>query len=101
MQSVEGLFPERAVLRDPVGGRAEWSGIEATVVNAPFTAPLQEPGLFEDLQVFRDRGQRDVEGFRELGDASFSEREAGEDRAARRIRERREGLIEGGRIVNH
>lgn len=101
MQSVEALLPEHAVLRDPVGGRAERSGIEATVVKAPFAAPLQEPRLFEDLHVLRDRGQRDVEGFRELGDASFSEREAGEDGAARRIRERPESLIEGGGIVNH
>jgi hypothetical protein len=101
VQSVEALLPEHAVLRDPVGGRAERSGLEAAVVDASLAAPLEEPGFLEHPEVLRDRRQGDIKGLRELGDAGFPEREPREDGATRRIRERREGAIEGARIVNH
>jgi hypothetical protein len=101
VQSVEALLPEHAVLRDPVGGRAERSGVEAAVVDTPLAAPLEEPGVLEHPEVLRDRRQGDIERLREVGDAGFSEREAREDGAARRIRERRERAIEGAGIVNH
>lgn len=90
MQSVEAPLPEGAVLRDPVGSRAERLGVEAAVVDASFAAPLEQPGFFENLQVPRDSGQRDVKGIGEIGDARFPESEAAEDRTPGRVRERRE-----------
>jgi hypothetical protein len=101
VQSVQALFPERAVLRDPVGGRAERLGVEAAVMDASFAAPLEEPGFFENLQVPRDGGQRDVERLRKIGHADLTEREASKDGAPGRICERGEGSVERGGIVNH
>jgi hypothetical protein len=94
VQSVEGLFPERAMLRDPVGGGGERFRIEATAVDASFASALQETGVFENSQVFRDGGQRHIEGLREVGDAGFSKREASEDGAPRRVGESRERSVE-------
>jgi hypothetical protein len=96
VQSVEALFPERSVLRDPVGGRAERFGVEAAVVDAALAAPLEEPGVLENFQVPGNRGQRNVERPRELGDVGFPEREAGEDGAASRIRQGRKRSVERG-----
>ena len=62
----------------------------------------KEPGALEDAKVFRDRIERDVEGFGEIGDPRFAERQASEDEATRRIGDRRQGVIEPRRLMlNH
>jgi len=101
VKPVESLLPEGAVLRDPVGGRAERLGVEAAVMDASFAAPLEQPGFFENFQVSRNRGKRDIEGFREIGHADLAEREASKYGAPGRICERGEGSVERGGIVNH
>jgi len=101
VEAVEALFPERAVLRDPVGGRRQRLRIEATVVDATLAALLDEPGVLEDFQVLRYGGQRHVERRREIRDARFPERESREDGAARRVREGGKRPIERAGIVNH
>jgi len=73
---------------DPVGGGREGLWIEAAVVNAPIAAALHEPGLFQDFQVLRDRGERHVERLREVRDARLAESEPREDGAPRRVGER-------------
>jgi len=71
------------------------------MVDPPLFAPRDESRLFQDLQVLRDRGERDVERLRELGDSELAERESSQDRAPRRIGERAERPVEGLGIVNH
>ena len=87
--------------RDPLRGGIHWSGIEPAVVDPTLFAPGEEPRLFQNLQVLRDRGKRDVEGPGELGDAELTRCESRQDRAPRRVGERSEGPVEGPRIVNH
>lgn len=62
---------------------------------------LQESGLLENPDVFRDGWQRHVEGVREIRDAGLAERQAREDGAPRRIRQRGERPVERAGIVNH
>jgi len=57
LESVEALFPEGAVMGDPVGRRRERLRIEAAVVDPPLATLLDEPGLLQDFQVLRDGGQ--------------------------------------------
>jgi hypothetical protein len=97
VESVEALFPKRAMLRDPVGGGGERFRIETATVDASFAAALQEPGVFENSQVLRDGGQRHVERLREVGDTGFAEREPHEDGAPRWVGECGERAIERGR----
>jgi hypothetical protein len=69
VESVEGLLPERAVLRDPVGGGGERTGIESAMMDPSLLALLDEPGLLQNFQVLRNGGQRHVEWFGEVGDS--------------------------------
>ena len=104
MQSVESAFPERALLRDPVGDGYERAGVEAAVMDAPLATPLEESGLLEDLHVLRDRREGNLERPGELRDARLAAGEVREDRAPSRVRERRERAVQGRRtgagIVN-
>ena len=72
MESVEALFPEGAMLGDPVGGGVQWPRIEAAAVNSSLAAALHKPGLFQDFQVLRDSGERHVERLREVRDARLA-----------------------------
>lgn len=100
-ESVEALLPECAVMGDPVGCGRERLRIETAVVDPPLAPALQETGLFENLEVLRDRGQRHVERLRQIGDACLSESQPREDSAAGRVRERGERPVERAGIVNH
>ena len=93
MKSVETLFPERAMLLDPVGGGPERSGLQPAVVDASLAPPLEQPGVLEDFQVPGDRGQRHIEGRRELRDGELFEGEPGEDCAPDGIGESGEGAV--------
>jgi hypothetical protein len=101
MESVEALFPEGAMMCDPVGGGVQWPRIETAAVNSSLPAALHEPGLFQDFQVLRDRGQRHVERLREIRDARLAEREPREDGATRRVGKGGERPVERAQIVNH
>jgi hypothetical protein len=94
VETVEALFPEGAVLRDPVGGRRQGLRIETAVVDPPLAALLDEPGVLQHFQVLRDCGQRHLEGRSKVGHAGLSEREPREDSAARRVRESGKRSIE-------
>ncbi len=96
VEPVEALFPEGAVSRDPVGGRAEWFRIETAVMDAPFATPLEEAGFFENSHVPRNGGKRDVERLCEIGHADLAGRQTGEDRPSRGVGQRRESSVERG-----
>jgi hypothetical protein len=100
-ESVEALFPEGAVVRDPVGGGRERFRIDTAVVDPPLAAALEESCLFENPDVLRDGGQRDIEGPGEVGDPGLSEGQPREDGPPGRVRKGREGAIERPGIVNH
>ena len=71
------------------------------MVDPTLFAPCEQPGFFQDLEVLRDRGKRDVERLGELGDAELAASQSRQDRTPRRIGKRPEGPIKGLGIVNH
>ena len=87
--------------RDPLRRGVHRSGIEPAVVDPTIFAPSEEPRFFQDLEVLRHRGERDVEGPGELGDAQLARCQSRQDRAPRRIGEGPESPIERPRIINH
>lgn len=93
-QAIEASAPESAVELEPVLRARQCLGPQpATPVLAN---PLirNERSLFQHLEVPRDRGERDVEGFCKLPDRRLAAREPSQDRAARGIRERTESMVE-------
>jgi hypothetical protein len=101
-QGVELRLPESAVLADPGGSIFHRRGCEAAAVHAASNFTVEQPGGFENAEVFGDSRKRDLKGFRKLGDGSLAESEAREDGATGGIGESAKGGIEGGSgIVNH
>jgi len=102
LERVEPFFPEPAVALEPVGCLLERPRRQRAFHYAAFLPSRQEPGALENSQVLHEARQRHRRAARELADRRASRREALDDRAARRIGERREDGVEPGRqIVNH
>jgi hypothetical protein len=62
--------------------------------------PAQQATPFEHFYVFRDRRRRHREAARKFSDCLFSSCEPFDDTPARRVAERREGVVDFP-IVNH
>ena len=62
IESIEGLFPEAAVVFEPVRDRPEWPRREAAGPPLRFAAARDQIGAFQHLQVLRNR--RLIEGSR-------------------------------------
>ena len=87
-QGIKLHFPERAVLLDPGSRILHRLGGQSATVNAAIDFAFEQARGFQDAHVFRDRGQRNAEGLRELGDYGLTLCEAGQDGAAGGIGER-------------
>ena len=97
VEVVEAALPLLAEGAEPafdVGQRAADHEAPRAALGVP--PRLDEPGLFEDAQVFGDRGLPQPERRRQLRDGGFSLGKAREDRPPGGIGEGREGVIEGG-----
>src|SRR5690348_11881282 len=94
VQSLEPLLPEDAVLRDPGFRSLERFGVQPAVARAALLPVLDQPGVLEHGEVLRDGWQRNRERRRQLAHGRRSLREAGGDRASRRIGERGERRVE-------
>jgi len=102
LERVEPFLPEPAVALEPVGCLLERPRRERALDDPAFLPPREEPGALENSQVLHEPRQRHRRAARELADRRASRREALDDRAARRVGERREDGVESGRrIVNH
>ena len=68
--------------------------LQSAAHRAPGFAALDQAGARQHVQVLHDRRQRDLERRRDLGHREFGLiRQTIDDRAPRRVRERREGKI--------
>ena len=66
------------------------------------TATVHEPGAFQHAEVLGDRGQGHMERLGEGRDGRFTVGEAGQERAAGRVRQRGEGGVEAAEVIlNH
>ena len=95
-------LPKNAVLLDPRRGALHRLGGEAAAMDPSIHFALQQPGRFEDADVFGDGWEGNAEGLRQFGDHGFALGEAGQDGAARGIGESAEGGVqESLGIFNH
>jgi hypothetical protein len=102
LERVEPFFPEPPVALEPVGCLLERPRRERALDDPAFLPAREEPGALENSQVLHETRERHRRTARELADRRASRCEALDDRAARRIGERREDGVEPGRqIVNH
>ena len=94
-QQVEFMLPEGPIVRQPVEGVLHGTGREARMANP--TAPLHvgESGPGQHADMLGDGWKRHGEALGEFADAALTREEASEDRAPRRVGERREGGVEG------
>src|SRR5579864_8404100 len=72
IQSTEALLPDSAVALDPVGNvfQSRWLQPARPPLGTPTLR--DETGALEDLEVFGDRGQAELEGLGELEDGAFA-----------------------------
>ena len=87
-QSIEALevaLPELTVTLEPLAGLGERFRFEATGPALGVTAPGDEPGAFENLEMLGNRGLAHGERLGELVDGSFPGGEMGEYGATRGI----------------
>jgi hypothetical protein len=84
-EPVELAGPELSIVIDPVGGVAKRLGVEAQAVFAALPAALQQAGLLEYADVFRDGGQRHSKRGGDRRDRHFSVRDPSQDGSPCRV----------------
>src|SRR3954452_5341527 len=94
LQAIEALFPEAAVVFEPVGGIFQRTGFEPAGPPLRLAPPLNKTRVLEHLEMLGDRRKAHGERFGQLDDGSLARNEASQDRAPRRISEGREGGVE-------
>src|SRR6185437_1462410 len=99
LEPIEAGGPELLPLPKPPLGFLERLRFDADEVCAALLAPRDKARLLEHLHVLGSAGERHREGLGKLADRFFTQREAGEHSAPRRIRQRAERRIES--ILNH
>lgn len=104
-QRIELFLPENPVALDPRRRFLHGLRGNAAPVHAAFDGTLQKSRRFQNPQMFGNRGQGHGERRSEFRNRGFSQREAGEDGASRRIRESAKRGVQvlhaGDGIVNH
>src|SRR5262245_46912173 len=91
--------PEAFVGVDPARDVAERRRVQPVEDLPPFALAADQPCLLQDLQVLRDRRQRDVEVLRQLRDRLVSSGQSVEDLAACRIGDGAEYGVHDSRIL--
>src|SRR6266508_5203216 len=72
VQPLVALLPELPVRLGPLRDFPERSRLEPGRPPLPFSAPRDQPGSLQDLQVLRDRRQAHLERLRQRGDGSLT-----------------------------
>jgi len=102
VETGELLVPETAVEGHPLGGIAKRRRLQPAAADAPDFAGFDQAGADQHTQVLGDRRQRHRVRLGERGHGLLAAGQLGEDGAAGRVGQRREGAVERGRqIVNH
>src|SRR6516225_7140394 len=94
VEAIKAVVPKMPVVLEPLGSVLERPGGNPAGPPLGLAAAPDQPGALQHLQVLRDRGKAHCEGFGELADRGLARGEACEDRAPRRVGERRVGNAE-------
>src|SRR5581483_4296559 len=92
VEAVEALLPEPAIALEPFVDFLERQRLDAAGPPLRLAAAADQPGALEHLEMLGDGGAADVEWRGELGDRGLPQRQAGEDRPARGVGQRGEGV---------
>ena len=95
VEAVEPRLPERALVVEPCADGLEGGGDDGAGADAAVLGGGDEACVLEDGEVAHHRGQAQARGPGEVGHAGGACREAGQDRAARRVGE---GVEDGGEV---
>src|SRR5690625_3260144 len=99
VQAGEAALPLLPVTADPVGDLLQRRGLERAGTPLRGAPADDEPGAFQDLEVFGDRLEAHGERLRQFVDGGLTLRQPGEERSAGRVRECGEGETE--RVGRH
>lgn len=99
-QRIELSFPERPVILEPAGGPPERGGHQAAKPDPSRLDGGDQPGALEDAEVLEEGGKRNVVRRREGGYRPLSLAEGAQHRAADRVGQGDEGVVEAP-MVNH
>ena len=100
-EAIELSFPGDAVIANPLLESAKACSFDAAGANAAELFSVHERGLFENLQVLGNGGERDAERFSKTRNGCRAADEAVEDRTARGISEGVEEAIDLLRLCGH
>src|SRR5262245_15769509 len=88
IETVEALFPEPAEVVEPIGDAFQAGGLQPARPELRRACARDDTGLLQHPEVLRDRGLAQIERLAQLGDRRLAERQTGDDRPPRRVRER-------------
>src|SRR5580658_10246729 len=94
LEAIERLLPETAIVFEPVRRVLERSGGEPAWTPLRLAAALDKASALQHFEVLGNGGHAHLEGLGQLGHGGLARSEAGEDRAASRIGQRRESRVE-------
>ena len=86
-EGVELPLPEAAVARDPEGGVSHGSPHETAPAHPTVLLSDEKPRAFENTEMLRDGGKRNVERFGQRCYRRLAAGQPGEDRPPRRVRQ--------------
>src|SRR3954451_3694408 len=89
VEAVEALVPVSAIALEPIVDLAQRAGLEAAGPPLRFAAAHDQPRALEHLEVLRDGGEAHREGLGEGRHRGLAERKPRQQRATRRVGERR------------
>src|SRR5215472_4652405 len=94
LQPVEALFPEAAVIFQPVSRALERARSQPAWPPLRRAAAGDQAGVLQHLEVLGDAGKAHVERLREFGDRGLAAGQPRQDRPTCRVRKRSEGTAE-------
>jgi len=92
-QRVECTGPKVAVVMDPAFNRLQRPRLQGTEVHPSIDSAIDQAGVFEHLNMSRDRRQRHIERSGEFGHHGWAFSQSGEQRPPRSVRKRPENPV--------
>ena len=100
-EGIEARVPELSIAADPLRRLGERRRVQPAVVYPTLFPRFEQPGPLEPPDVLHHGRQRHGTRISELGHRGFATSQPGKDGPPGRVSQGREGVVEGGRMVNH
>lgn len=100
LKGIELTFPELPVIGQPVGGQLQGGGLQSAIADPAGLDGGHETGALQDPEVLEKGGKGNGMRRRQAGHRPLSLTEGAEDRAADRVGQGDEGIVQPS-MVNH